>query len=167
MKKAAAAVLYGEGALAAAAAAAAGEQLKEAGRGAVTRRALKQLGQDGADAARRLRQEGVESVFVFGAGGVEGALVSEAAALGWTPHLFLLGVTDGRDLLATAPAAFKDRIFLAFPTLPSDVSPAFGEAATGEGRKWAGVSDRTLVGTLLDGTGSDSDRPRAAHGGCR
>ena len=124
LKKARAAVLYGEGVLAGAAAVAAEEQLKKAGWGAVTRQPFKQLGPDGAEAARRLKQEGAEAVFVFGAGGAEGALVRGAAAQGWTPHLFLLGVMDGRDILAAAPASFRDRIFLAFPTVPSDVTPA-------------------------------------------
>ena len=124
LKKTRAAVLYGDGALAAAAAEAAEEQLKKSGWASVTRQAFKQLGADGAEAARRLKQEGVETVFIFGAGGAEGALVTEAAAGGWTPHLFFLGVMDGRDLLATAPASFKERIFLAFPTVPSDVTAA-------------------------------------------
>jgi len=124
LKKTRAAVLYGDGALAVAAAAAAEEQLKKSGWGAVTRQALKQLGADGAEAARRLKQDGAGTVFIFGARGAEGALVKEAAAGGWTPHLFFLGVMDGRDLLATAPASFKDRIFLAFPTVPSDVTAA-------------------------------------------
>jgi ABC-type branched-subunit amino acid transport system substrate-binding protein len=124
LKKGRAVVVYGESALAAAAAAAAEEQMKKAGWGAVTRQPLKQLGADGAEAARRLKQEGAEAVFIFGAGGAESALVKEAGALGWTPHIFFLGVMDGRDLLGTAPAAFKDRIFLAFPTVPSDVTPA-------------------------------------------
>ncbi|HEX8336315.1 MAG TPA: ABC transporter substrate-binding protein [Pyrinomonadaceae bacterium] len=124
LKQARAAVVYGDGALAGAAAAAAEEQLKKAGWVAVTRHAFKQLGADGAEAARRLKQEGVESVFIFGAGGAEGALVKDATATGWSPSLFMLGVMDGRDLLTTAPAAFKERIFLAFPTVPSDVTQA-------------------------------------------
>jgi ABC-type branched-subunit amino acid transport system substrate-binding protein len=123
LKKARAAVVYGESALAAAAAAAAEEQLKRAGWASVTRQALRQLGADGAEAARRLKQDGADAVFIFGAGGAENALVKEAGTLGWTPHLFLLGVMDGRDLPGTASAAFKDRIFLAFPTVPSDVTP--------------------------------------------
>ncbi|HWS87789.1 MAG TPA: ABC transporter substrate-binding protein, partial [Pyrinomonadaceae bacterium] len=123
LKKGRAAVLYGEGSLAAAAAVAAEEQLKRGGWASVTRQPLRQLGADGAEVARRLKQEGFESVFIFGAGGAEGALVREAAT-GGTPSLFLLGVMDGRDLLSTAPASFKDRIFLAFPTVPSDVTAA-------------------------------------------
>jgi ABC-type branched-subunit amino acid transport system substrate-binding protein len=124
LKQARAAVVYGDGALAGAAAAAAEGQLKSAGWVAVTRRAFKQLGADGAEAARRLKQEGVESVFIFGVGGAEGALLKEATAAGWTPALFMLGVMDGRDLLTTVPAAFKERIFLSFPTVPSDVTQA-------------------------------------------
>jgi ABC-type branched-subunit amino acid transport system substrate-binding protein len=124
LKKTRAAVVYSEGALAGAAAAAAEGQLKKAGWGVVTRQSLKQLGADSAEAVRRLKHEGVESVFIFGAGGVEGAFVREAGAAGWTPHLFFLGVMDGRDLLTTTPAAFRERIFLAFPTVPSDVTPA-------------------------------------------
>jgi ABC-type branched-subunit amino acid transport system substrate-binding protein len=124
LKKSRAAIVYGESALAFAAAEAAEDQLKKAGWGAVTKQAFKQFGSDGAEAARRLRQEGAESVFIFGAGGAAAALVREAGAMAWTPHLFFLGVLDGRDLLGTTPAAFKDRIFLAFPTVPSDVTPA-------------------------------------------
>ncbi|HEY0174046.1 MAG TPA: ABC transporter substrate-binding protein [Pyrinomonadaceae bacterium] len=123
-KQARAAVLYGDGAPAAAAAAAAEEQLKKAGWGAVTRRPFKQLGADGTEVARRLKNEGSEAVFIFGAGGAEGALVQEAAASGWSPRFFFLGVLDGRELLSTAPTTFKGGIFLAFPTVPSDVTPA-------------------------------------------
>lgn len=124
LKKSRAVVVQGDGALAGAAAAAAEEQLKKDGWASVTRRTFKELGSGGAEAARRLRQEGAEAVFIFGAGGAETALVREAGALDWTPHLFFLGVLDARDLLGATPAAFKDRIFLAFPTVPSDVSPA-------------------------------------------
>jgi ABC-type branched-subunit amino acid transport system substrate-binding protein len=124
LKKTRAAVVHSDGALASAAAAAAEEQLQKAGWSAVTRHTFKQLGGDGAAAARRLKQEGVESVFIFGAGGAESALVQEASATGWTPHLFFLGVMDGLDLLATAPASFKERIYLSFPTVPADVTPA-------------------------------------------
>lgn len=124
LRKARAVVVQGEGFLPNAAATAAEEQLKKAGWGAVTRQTFKQLGADGAEATRRLKQEGFEAVFIFGAGGAEVALVREADTLGWAPHLFMLSVLDGRELLGTAPAAFKDKLFLAFPTVPSDVSQA-------------------------------------------
>lgn len=123
-KQARVAVLYGDGALAGAAATAAEEQLKKAGWGAVTRQPFKQLGADGAEVARRLKREGFESVFIFGIGGAEGALVKEAAASGWAPRLFSLGMLDGINLLSTVPPDFKGSIFLAFSTVPSDVTPA-------------------------------------------
>lgn len=124
LKQARAAVIYGDGAPAAAAAAAAEEQLKKAGWEAVTRLPFKQLGTDGTQAARRLKQENFEAVFIFGAGGAEGALVQEASAADWSPSLFFLGALDARELLSTVPATFKGRIFLAFPTVPSDVTPS-------------------------------------------
>jgi len=39
-------------------------------------------------------------------------------AAGWSPNLFFLGTLSGRDL----PPESKNKIFLAFPTVPSDVS---------------------------------------------
>jgi ABC-type branched-subunit amino acid transport system substrate-binding protein len=122
LKKARIAVLSGEGTLQSAAAGAAEEQLKKAGLGTVTRHSLKEFGGDGVAAARQLQQAGVEAIFIFGLGGAEGALVRESVALEWAPHLFMLGVMDGRDLLLTTPPAFKERVFLAFPTVPSDVT---------------------------------------------
>src|SRR3712207_8767202 len=47
------------------------------------------------------------------------SLVRELAA-GVTPHLFFLGVLDGRDLPSIAPPTLKERIFLAFPTVRSE-----------------------------------------------
>ena len=124
LKSARAVVVYGDGALAVASAAAAEEQLKKAGFRTVTRQSFQEFGGDGSAAARQLKQAGAEAIFVFGLGGAETALVKEAVTLGWTPRLFMLGVMDGRALLSTAPPAFKDRVFLALPTIPSDVTPA-------------------------------------------
>jgi ABC-type branched-subunit amino acid transport system substrate-binding protein len=124
LKKTRAAIVYAEGALAAAAAAATEDQAKKSGWGAVTNQGYKAADFDAAQLARRLRQEGAESVFVFGAGGEASALVKEAAAVGWTPHVFSLGMMTGRDLPGVVPAGFRDKIFLAFPSIPSDMSPA-------------------------------------------
>lgn len=122
LKKTRAAVVHDDGALTTSAAAAAEEQLKRAGWPAVTRQAHRSGEFEAGQTARRLRQEGVEAIFFFGAGGQEAALLREAAALGWTPHLFLLGVVSGRNLTGAVMPAFKDRIFLAFPTVPADVT---------------------------------------------
>ena len=123
LKKARAAVVYGDGALAVATATAAEDQLRKAGFGTVTRQSLKDFGGDGAAAARQLKQAGAETLFIFGLGSAEVALVKESAVLGWTPRLFMLGVMEGRDFLNSVPPEFKDRLFLTFPTVPSDVTP--------------------------------------------
>ena len=123
-KKARTAVVYGEGVIAVAAATAAEEQLKKAGVETVIRKTYKELGGDGAMAARQLKQSGIESVFLFGVGGGNAALVTEANALGWTPRLFMVSVLDGTELLGSTPATFKDRVFISFPTVPADVTTA-------------------------------------------
>jgi hypothetical protein len=41
----------------------------------------------------------------------------------WTPALYLPGALTGRDIL-DAPQAFKGKIFLSFPSVPSDIKPA-------------------------------------------
>lgn len=123
LKKIRAAVVYTENALTAAAVAAAEDQAKKAGWGTVTKQAYKQNGFDAAQIIRRLKQEGSEAVFFFGISGQAEALIKEAAALGWAPHFFFLGVMIGRDLPGAVPTIFKDKIFLAFPTVPADITP--------------------------------------------
>jgi ABC-type branched-subunit amino acid transport system substrate-binding protein len=74
------------------------------------------------DAVRRVkegRQEGVEVVFFLGSGGEASALVKEAEKLSWIPNIFLLGSLVGQEILDT-PLPFADKIFLSYPTLPSD-----------------------------------------------
>ncbi|HEX7176508.1 MAG TPA: ABC transporter substrate-binding protein [Pyrinomonadaceae bacterium] len=122
LNKKRAAIVYTEGTLAVAAAAATEDQAKKSGWAGVTKQGYKADGFDAAQIVRRLKQEGAESVFVFG--GEASALVKEAAALGWTPHVFFLGMMAGRDFPGEAPAGFKDRVFLSFPTIPADVTPA-------------------------------------------
>lgn len=71
-----------------------------------------------------LKQQGVDTVFLLGSGVAAGALFKEAEAAGWTPAFYLLGSLVGREITEIVPAKMKDKIFLAFPTIPSDVSPA-------------------------------------------
>ena len=126
LKKTRAAVVYAETAVVAVAAAAAAEdQAKQTGWAAFTKQGYQSGGFDAAQVARRLKQEGAGAVFLFGAGGEEAsALLREAAAAGWAPHFFFLGMTAGRDLAGAVPVAFKDKVFLAFPTIPADLTPA-------------------------------------------
>jgi ABC-type branched-subunit amino acid transport system substrate-binding protein len=69
-----------------------------------------------------LQAQGAEAVFFFGSGAQSAALLAAAAARNWTPHVFLLGALTGQELASAVPAAFKQKVFLAFPTVPADIS---------------------------------------------
>jgi ABC-type branched-subunit amino acid transport system substrate-binding protein len=74
----------------------------------------------GADApalVRRAKREGVSEVFFLGRGAELTALLQEAARQGWEPRVLGLGTLAGRAALEV-PTEFKNRVFLAFPTMP-------------------------------------------------
>ena len=125
LKKARAFVIHTAGELAEAAAGAVVEHAKKSGWGeAVVRRAYAgRAGFDARQLAQTLKREGAEAVFFFGDGAAAAALMREAAALDWTPHLFLLGAMSGGELLNAVPPSFKQKVFLAFPSVPPDVTP--------------------------------------------
>src|SRR6185436_18141897 len=45
-------------------------------------------------------------------------------AAGWSPAVYLLGTLVGRNITELVPVKMKDKVFLAVPTIPSDISPA-------------------------------------------
>jgi ABC-type branched-subunit amino acid transport system substrate-binding protein len=116
------AVAYTDTEVGAAAASAAEAQCAKAGCGALQKVAYGRGKLDAAALARELK--GADAVFFFGAGGEETAFIREADAAGWHPEVFLLGALTGRDLLASVPAGFRDKVFLTFPTVPADVTAA-------------------------------------------
>jgi ABC-type branched-subunit amino acid transport system substrate-binding protein len=122
LKKARAAVVYPEEELATVAGNATTEQARQHGWGAVFERPYAPGSFDAARLAQELKGQGAEAVFFFGHGAQSAGLISAAGALGWTPHVFLLGALTGRDLVNAVPAAFKQKVFLAFPTVPADVT---------------------------------------------
>ncbi|MBA3243376.1 MAG: ABC transporter substrate-binding protein [Acidobacteria bacterium] len=126
LKKSKLFVAYPETELARAAAAAIEDQAKKAGWGAsqVVRVGYARAGFDAAQLVRRLKQEGAEVLFFLGSNGEDSALIKEAATASWTPNVFLLGVFAGSDLTGAVTTGFRDKIFLSFPTLPSDITPA-------------------------------------------
>jgi len=67
----------------------------------------------------KLRDSGADAVFFLGSGVEELAFMQAAERLKWTPYLLLPGSLATKEILE-APPAFKDKIFLSFPTLPSD-----------------------------------------------
>jgi ABC-type branched-subunit amino acid transport system substrate-binding protein len=71
-----------------------------------------------------LKEQRIESVFLLGSSADAGALFKNAEAAGWTGSIYLLGSLVGKEITDLVPANMKDRVFLAFPTLPTDVSEA-------------------------------------------
>ncbi|MCA1579254.1 MAG: ABC transporter substrate-binding protein [Acidobacteria bacterium] len=126
------AIVHSENELALAAAAAIEDQARQKGWTSVVKKAVSSERFDVAGTAgvspaaalvRDLKAEGAQTVF-FLSSSEETAFITAAAAANWTPHVFLLGSLASRDLLKTLPLSFKDRVFLAFPTVPNDVGPA-------------------------------------------
>jgi ABC-type branched-subunit amino acid transport system substrate-binding protein len=133
LKKSLIAIVHSETELALAAAAAVEDQARQKGWTPVVKKAVSSERFDVAGTAgvspaaalvRDLKAEGVQTIFFLSAASGEAAFINAAAAANWTPHVFLLGSLAGRDLLKTLPLSFKDRVFLAFPTVPNDVGPA-------------------------------------------
>ena len=69
-------------------------------------------------------QKGIDTIFFLGSGADAGAFLTEAEAIGWTPSLYLLGSLVGRNIADVVTLKMKDKVFLAFPTVPTDVSTA-------------------------------------------
>lgn len=69
--------------------------------------------------AAGLKERQVAAVLVLGAGADLAALAGAAARIGWTPQLLVPGPLAPRDIV-TLPAAFRDRITLAYPSSPGD-----------------------------------------------
>jgi ABC-type branched-subunit amino acid transport system substrate-binding protein len=79
---------------------------------------------DSAQHAAALKQQGVDTVFFLGSAAEARALFQEAETANWTPSIFALGSLVGRDITDAVPVKMKDKIFLAFPTVPADISAA-------------------------------------------
>ena len=120
LKRASAALVYSDAMLSNAAGAAAAEQAKKAGVTIAKKVVFKSGSLDASAIVKELKSNNVESLFFFGDGKEQLSLLNGAAAAGWSPNLFLLGTLSGKDLPVSPDS--KNKIFLAFPTVPSDVS---------------------------------------------
>jgi len=78
---------------------------------------------DAGSAVGRMRDDATEVVIFLGEEQQLGALLSEAEAQGWSPHVLAVGALSGRTL-NSAPPGFAERLYLAYPTLPQDRNPA-------------------------------------------
>lgn len=76
------------------------------------------------ESVTELKEQGIDTVFLLGSGADAAALFKNAEAASWTPAIYLLGGLVGKDITEIIPVKMKDKIFLAFPTIPADVSAA-------------------------------------------
>lgn len=108
--------------------------------------------------AGELKRKGTRVVMFLGNDAELSALLEKARALGWAPYLLLPGSLSARAAVR-APALFQERIFLAYPTLPSDEQPRAREAFSRlrarapapEGYRMAQVSAYTAATVLTEG----------------
>jgi ABC-type branched-subunit amino acid transport system substrate-binding protein len=70
----------------------------------------------------KLRKENPEAIFLLGSAEHTQAFIQAAARAGWYPNLFMPAFSF-RDV-ASVPKEFKDKVFISFPTIPSDVTTA-------------------------------------------
>jgi ABC-type branched-subunit amino acid transport system substrate-binding protein len=69
-------------------------------------------------------QKGIDTVFFLGSGPEAAAILREAETVGWTPTMYMLGSLVGKSIADAVTLKMKDKVFLAFPTVPADVSAA-------------------------------------------
>jgi ABC-type branched-subunit amino acid transport system substrate-binding protein len=77
---------------------------------------------DADGAARALKEQGVDCLFYLSFGGLK-TLLEAADKVDWRPHVFLPGAFIEKGILEL-PVAFQKKIYLSYPTLPSDRTPA-------------------------------------------
>lgn len=70
-----------------------------------------------------LHNGGIDVLFFAGSGAELKAVMREAEKRGWAPYIFLSGSLISKDIF-DAPASLSPKIFLAYPTLPSDQTEA-------------------------------------------
>ena len=122
VKKSRVVVLFPETELPAAAAEAAMARAKEAGWANVVKMNYSATTFDANKLAQQLKAEGTAAVFIFGPGNDVDNFLRAATAVEWAPYVLSLGVLSSRDLAASVTAAFTKKVFLAFPTVPGDVT---------------------------------------------
>ena len=122
VKKSRVVVLAPETELPAAAAEAALARAKEAGWANIVKMNYSASAFDANKLAQQLKAEGTAAVFIFGPGNDVDSFLRAATALEWAPYVLSIGVFSSKDLAANVTAAFTKKVFLAFPTVPGDVT---------------------------------------------
>ena len=77
-----------------------------------------------AELVNEFNQKHIDSIFFLGSGSEAGAFLKEADSVGWAPTFYTLGSLVGRNITDAITMKMKDKVFLAFPTVPADISSA-------------------------------------------
>lgn len=88
-------------------------------------------------ATERIRAVAPAAVLVLAGDAALEALLAAAAGPGWTPRLLVPALLAARAAM-NAPAALRDRVVVAFPSLPGDVRPEAARALAAIGVDVAG-----------------------------
>lgn len=121
LRNARVAIVYSDNSLGTVAATATEQHLKKSGRSLQAKQLYTSTNFDARRIVDDLKSKGAEVIFFFGSGKEQSSLLNEAAAANWTPHLFFLGVMTGKEM-PTSVAAFRNKLYIAFPTLPADLN---------------------------------------------
>jgi ABC-type branched-subunit amino acid transport system substrate-binding protein len=70
------------------------------------------------------QQKNIDTIFFLGSGPEASAILREAEAVGWMPTVYMMGSLVGRGIGDAVSVKMKNKVFLAFPTVPADVSTA-------------------------------------------
>lgn len=98
------------------------DQGKKLGWGTLTRIYYPREEFNAARYVTELKEQGIDTVFDLASGAETGALFKDAEAADWSPAVYLLGTLVGRNITELIPVKMKDQVFLAFPTIPADIS---------------------------------------------
>lgn len=122
LRNARTAIVFNESPINVAAATAAEAQAKTIGRSVHIKQSYTSNNFDARRIVDELRNSGTEAILFFGSGNEQMAILTEAAASEWTPDFLTLGVSTAKELMTPARASFKNKIYVAFPTVPADVT---------------------------------------------
>ena len=115
------AIVYSDNTLSGAAATAAAEHSKRLGLTVAAKLPYTPDKFEAKNIVNELKSKGTNLVLFFGAGKEESAILEAGAAADWIPNVFVLGVLRGKDL-SISTTAFKNKVFVAYPTLPADIT---------------------------------------------
>lgn len=126
LKQAPTALVYGDATLSSAAGNAAAEQAPKAQLAIAKKIVFKSDSFDARSIVKELKNSNVQSLFFFGDTKEQSSLLNEAAAADWSPNLLLVGTLSGTDMSTLSRPGSSNQVFLAFPTVPSDISNEAG-----------------------------------------